>query len=241
MKTVSNKPHAATEFVKNVFCEVPETYEKVNHVLTLGLDMMWRRRAARIAASAGGGHWVDMCTGTGEMAVYLSRLAPKGTSIQAVDFSPAMMAEARKKPEAKQIDFVRADIKALPFTDESIDLITMSFATRNINLRREVLARSFSELHRVLKPGGRFVNLETSQPPFLLVKKLFHLYVKLFVKRVGSRLSGSKTGYTYLSRTIPRFYPADVLAEILRQAGFEEITFRQLLFGVAAIHQARRL
>ena len=241
MKTVNTIPRSTTGFIKNVFSEVPATYERTNHVLTLGFDTVWRRRAARIAASAGGGHWVDMCTGTGEMAVYLSRLAPKGTRIYGVDFSPAMMAVARKKPEAKHIAFIPADIKALPFPDESIDLITLSFATRNINLNREALVHSFSELHRVLKPGGCLVNLETSQPPGSLVRNLFHLYVKLFVKQVGSQISGSQKGYTYLSKTIPRFYPADVLVDILRQSGFGEVTFRRLLLGVAAIHQARKL
>lgn len=240
MKTASSIPPMTTDFLKKVFSEVPASYERVNHVLTLGFDTVWRRRAARIAAADGGGRWVDMCTGTGEMAVYLSRLAPEGTRIQAVDFSQAMLAEARKKPEAKDIDFVSADIKILPFPDESIDLVTMSFAARNINLSRKALVQSFSELHRVLKPGGRLVNLETSQPSSRFARKLFHLYVKLFVKQVGSRISGSKTGYSYLSKTIPRFYPADVLVDILCQAGFGEVTFQRLLFGVAAIHQARK-
>lgn len=238
---VCTQPHVTADFLKNVFSEVPATYERVNRVLTLGLDRVWRRRAARIAAAAGGGQWVDMCTGTGETAVYLSRLAPEGTRIQAVDFSPAMMAEARKKREAARIEFVSADIHALPFSNESVDLITMSFAARNINVNRESLVHGLAELHRVLKPGGRFVNLETSQPPSCLVRKCFHLYVKLFVRQVGSRLSGSNTGYSYLSKTIPRFYPAEVLVDILRQAGFREVSFQRLMFGVAAIHQARKV
>jgi SAM-dependent methyltransferase len=112
-------------FVHNVFSKVPATYELVNHILTLGLDIVWRRRAARIAATSGGGEWGDMCTGTGEMAVYLSRLAPKGTKIHAVDFSGPMMAEAVKKPEAEHINFVSSDIRALPFPDDSFNLITM--------------------------------------------------------------------------------------------------------------------
>ena len=235
------KSSGITGFVQDIFSEVPTTYELVNHILTLGLDSLWRRRAAKIASRAGGGNWVDMCTGTGEMALYLSRLAPGGTRIRAVDFSPAMMAEARKKPGALNIEFVPADIRALPFPDKSIDLITMSFATRNVNLSRDVLVESFVELHRVLRRGGRFVNLETSQPPLSVIRKCFHWYVKLFVKRIGSRISRSRIAYVYLSNTIPRFYPADVLADIMCQAGFREVIFRLLLFGVAAIHQAKRV
>lgn len=240
MKSVTRTPHAHADFLKSVFSEVPATYERINHVLTLGLDRVWRRRAARIAALAGGNRWVDMCTGTGEMAVYLSRLAPEGTKIKAVDFSPAMIAEARKKREAAQIEFVSADIHALPFSNESVDLITMSFATRNINVNRESLVHGFAELHRVLKPGGWFVNLETSQPSSGIVRGCFHLYIKLFVAKVGQWLSGSKMGYFYLSETMPRFYPPEVLADIMRQAGFREVSFQRLMLGAAAIHQAQK-
>jgi demethylmenaquinone methyltransferase/2-methoxy-6-polyprenyl-1,4-benzoquinol methylase len=221
-----------------MFAEVPATYELVNHVLTFGLDILWRRKAARIAAQAGGTQWVDMCTGTGEMAMYLSRLAPVGTEIHAVDFCESMMDKARQKPQGENIHFVAADIKALPFEDETFDLITMSFATRNINVSKEILIQSFSEYYRVLKPGGRFVNLETSRPPFWPIRKGFDLHVKLFVAQIGGRISGCPTAYAYLAKTIPRFYPAKALAEIMQQAGFEEVTFERLLFGAAAIHQA---
>ncbi|MHC4540889.1 MAG: ubiquinone/menaquinone biosynthesis methyltransferase [Planctomycetota bacterium] len=224
--------------VQNMFAEVPATYELVNHVLTLGLDVLWRRRAARIAARAGGTDWADMCTGTGEMAVYLSRLAPKRTKIYAIDFSGPMMEKARAKPQAAGISFVEADIKALPFDDGSLDLITMSFATRNINLSRDILIRSFAEYYRVLKPGGRFVNMETSRPPFAPVRKCFDLYVKLFVKQIGGRISGAGTAYAYLAGTIPRFYGAEELAQIMTEAGFDDVSFKRLMFGAAAIHQA---
>ena len=135
--------------IQSMFTEVPKTYELVDHVLTLGLDIIWRRKAARIAVKAGGTQWVDMCTGTGEMAVYLSRLAPEGTEVYAVDFCEPMMEKARSKPEAGRIHFVASDIKTLPFEDESFDLVTMSFATRNINLSKEILIRSFAEFYRV--------------------------------------------------------------------------------------------
>ena len=227
--------------VKKMFAEVPATYELVNHVLTLGLDVLWRRRAARIAATAEPGKWADMCTGTGDMAVCLSRLAPEGASIYGVDFSEPMLAEARKKPEAEGIEFVAADIKALPFDDATFDVVTMSFATRNINLSRDVLVRSFAEYYRVLKPGGHFVNVETSQPSSRLVRKCFHTYIKLFVKAVGGRISGARNAYTYLATTIPRFYSAEELADVMRQAGFEKVTFEKHLFGVVAIHRASKL
>jgi demethylmenaquinone methyltransferase/2-methoxy-6-polyprenyl-1,4-benzoquinol methylase len=233
-------PPASTTFIQSVFSEVPATYEFVNHVLTLGNDVIWRKQAARTAAIAGGSRWADVCTGTGEMAAYLRRHAPEGTTIYAIDFSPFMMAEAKKKAEAEQINFVVSDVKALPFPNQSLDLVTVSFATRNINLSKDVLIETFAGFYRILKPGGRFINLETSQPSSLVIRRCFHLYVKLFVRSIGSRISGSKTGYTYLSHTIPRFYTAEELADIMSRAGFRNVTYRRLLFGVAAIHQGMR-
>ncbi len=234
-------PDSKARSVRKIFAEVPATYELVNHVLTGGLDILWRRRAAKVAATVAGGKWADMCTGTGEMAACLSRLAPEGTLIYGVDFSEPMLAEARKKAEAERIEFVAGDIKELPFDDASLDLVTMSFATRNINLSRDILIRSFAEYYRTLRPGGCFVNVETSQPPCRLVRRCFHAHIKLFVKAVGGRVSGSRAAYAYLASTIPRFYGAEELADIMREAGFEKVTFRRCLFGAVAIHQACRL
>jgi len=232
-------PPKDSAFVQNVFSQVPQTYELTNHILTFGFDILWRRTAARIAANAGPGQWADMCTGTGEMAVYLSRLAQKQTTIHAIDFSAPMLARAAQKPHTANINFVTADVGNLPFPDETFDLITMSFATRNINLSKDILIRTFAEFNRVLKPKGLFVNLETSQPIFTPLGKCINLYVKLFVERIGTRISGHRLPYSYLATTIPRFYSAEELAEIMRKAGFEEVSFRKLLFGVAAIHQAK--
>jgi demethylmenaquinone methyltransferase/2-methoxy-6-polyprenyl-1,4-benzoquinol methylase len=234
-------PSGRTGFVRRIFSEVPATYELVNHVLTLGLDIAWRRRAARRAVKTGGTRWLDVCTGTGEMAALLSRLAPKGTCVYAVDLTPAMVAEARRKPGAALTRLSIADVKALPFADQSLDLITISFATRNINLGKDILVQTFAEFRRVLRPGGRFVNLETSQPTSSIVRRGFHLYVKLFVRSLGARISGSKAGYAYLAHTMPRFYPAEKLADLMRQAGFQDVTYERMLLGVAAIHEGTRL
>ena len=225
-------------FIQDMFSQVPATYERVNHVLTFGLDIVWRKRAARLAARAESGRWIDMCTGTGETAACLARLARPGTAVFALDLSQSMMAVAGEKPEAEKIHFVAGDTKHLPFPDDSFDLITMSFATRNLNLSKESLIQSFAEYRRILKSGGRFVNLETSQPSFGLFRKCVQLYVKLSVKSIGGRISGSRSAYAYLAATIPRFYPPEELARILRQAGFGEVAYRRQLGGAAAIHLA---
>jgi demethylmenaquinone methyltransferase/2-methoxy-6-polyprenyl-1,4-benzoquinol methylase len=240
MRVCRQREYVTTGFLQGVFAELPATYELVNHVLTLGLDTVWRKQAARTAAAGGGSQWADMCTGTGEMAAYLRAYAPEGTAIYAVDFSPTMMSEARRKPEAEHTRFVVSDVKALPFADQSLDLITVSFATRNLDLSRDLLIATFAEFRRVLRPGGRFINLETSQPSSLVIRRCFHTYVRLTVRSIGSRVSGSKAGYAYLAHTMLCFYTARELAGIMRQAGFRDVTFRALLFGVAAIHHGVR-
>jgi demethylmenaquinone methyltransferase/2-methoxy-6-polyprenyl-1,4-benzoquinol methylase len=226
-----------TKAIRNIFSEVPDTYELVNHILTGGLDILWRRRAVKFAVQAGGSRWIDVCTGTGETASYLCRWAKNGTTVYAADFSFPMLKKATEKPEASSIKFLLSDVNNLPFPDNTFDLITISFATRNINLSRVTLIRTFKEFHRILRKGGQFINLETSQPSSSFIRKILHKYVKLFVMPIGSRISGSKSGYAYLANTIPRFYAAEELNDIMNQAGFKDIRVKKLMFGVAAIHR----
>lgn len=235
------KSHPNADFLKKVYSEINSSYERMNRILTLGLDRLWRRKAVKIAASsASGGLWLDMCTGTGETAVSLSRIAPEGTKIFAADFSLSMIAQARKKPEAACIMFVNADIHELPFPDESFNLITMSFAARNVNADRDSIIHGFSELQRILKPGGVFVNLETSQPRSSIIRKCFHIFVRMFVLKAGKYLSGDNSGYAYLSGSIIKFYSAEEMADILKQAGFGEITFQRMMMGATALHKGRK-
>ena len=226
------------KFIRKIFTEVPATYELVNHVLTFGLDILWRKRVVKMVLQAGGSHWLDVCTGTGETANYLADKAGYNTTVLAADFSLPMLAEALKKPNSPRICFTAADIRNLPFPDNSIDVITLSFATRNINTSRAALKSSFQEFHRILKPSGVYFNLETSQPKSKIIREIFHLFIKIFVKPVGTLISGSKAGYTYLSNTIPRFYSAEILADLLTSAGFNHVTSKKMLFGIAAIHRS---
>ena len=223
-----------------IFSEVPETYELVNHILTFGLDILWRKKAARMASLESGNVWLDVCTGTGETASYLRKLLPAESTVIALDFCPAMLKKARLKPQGKEMKFLLGETANLPFRDSSIDVVTISFATRNINVSRDHLLQSLREFHRVLKPGGLFVNLETSQPENVLVRTLFHRYVGLVVKRIGAAVSGSRKGYSYLSNTIPRFYDRASFSSLIVEAGFSHVRATPLFLGVAAIHRAKK-
>jgi demethylmenaquinone methyltransferase/2-methoxy-6-polyprenyl-1,4-benzoquinol methylase len=224
--------------VQRIFSQVSHTYELVNHLLTLGLDVFWRRRASCTAAKDGGERWLDVCSGTGETAAYLQKHTDSRTSVVAADFSLPMTRVAAQKHEAKQIAMTLADAKRLPYPDNTFDLVIITFATRNINNSRKGLLEYLQEFRRVLKPGGRFVNLETSQPQSRLIRWLFHLYIRMTVKSLGSFISGSKSGYAYLSYTVPRFYSAEEFARILSDAGFMDASFERLTLGLAAIHRA---
>ncbi len=224
--------------LQNIYARIPRTYEPVNHILTFGMDIITRKKAAQIAAADGGERWLDVCSGTGEMAGYLKKLSRDGTKIYAADFSLPMLTLARAKPFGNAINFVISEAGNLPFEDDSFDLITISYATRNINSTPEGLLSHFREFHRVLKPNGRFVNLETSQPKSGVIRRLMHLFVKLTVAPTGGLISGSSAGYRYLSGSIRSFYSAEELADILYKTGFSEVSFDRRFFGVTAIHKA---
>jgi demethylmenaquinone methyltransferase/2-methoxy-6-polyprenyl-1,4-benzoquinol methylase len=224
--------------VRKIYTEVVHTYEIINHIMTVGFDIYWRKKAAKKASEAGGTLWLDVCSGTGEMVQSLSRYADSNVKIISVDFSFPMLSKAVQKRRAKNIAFVESEARCLPFADDTFDLLTISFATRNIDHKRDFLISHLREFLRVLKPGGRFVNLETSQPSSPLMRKFFHFYIRRIIRPVGTLISGSKAGYSYLSFTVPRFYSPEEFSSLLREAGFRKIDSQKLLFGVSAIHTA---
>lgn len=224
--------------VRKIYSEVAHTYELINHILTFGLDIYWRKKAAKKASKAAGTLWLDVCSGTGEMAQSLSRWADANVKIVSVDFSSTMLSKALQKKRARNIIFVESEARLLPFADDTFDLLTISFATRNIDHKREFLISHLQEFLRILKPDGFFFNLETSQPSSTLLRKFFHFYIKHVVKPVGTLISGSKAGYRYLSFTVPRFYSPEEFSSLLHEAGFRKVDSHKLLFGISAIHIA---
>jgi len=224
--------------IQILFSEIANTYECINTFLTFGLDSSWRKKAVEVATKDGGQMWLDVCSGTGDMAALLSKYANDDTKVFSADFSLPMINKAREKKTLNCIYFMVAEASQLPFPDDTFDLVTISFATRSINDNREKLLKCFTEFHRILKPNGRFVNIETSQPQFEPIKKLFHLYLKFIVKPWGKVISGSKTSYICLSNTASKFYDADELSQVIHQAGFSKVEYERLSLGIAAIHKA---
>jgi demethylmenaquinone methyltransferase/2-methoxy-6-polyprenyl-1,4-benzoquinol methylase len=174
------------------------------------------------------------------MMLELSGLAGPCTRIIGADFSMPMLDIAIRKPYRVPVVFTLADVGMLPFREAAFDRVTLCFATRNLNSDRETLVRTFREFRRVLKPGGRFVNLETTGIRSRPLRTLVRVYLEGWVKRLGGRISGSRPAYAYLSGSIGTFYTAGELDEILLEAGFSSVIHKRLLTRVVAVHAAAR-
>ncbi len=187
---------------------------------------------------------MDLCCGTGDLSMWLARLALTGTEIIGLDYSLPMLARAKEKakrfPLHTNVNFIHGDVGDLPFPDGYFDSIGISFAFRNLTYKNPKTQRYLAEVVRVLKPGGEFVIVESSQPPNSLIRKLVHIYLRLFVYRVGSWISKNRPAYKYLSESARHFYTAGELADLLMNAGFKQVTAKRLLFGAAAIHTATK-
>jgi demethylmenaquinone methyltransferase / 2-methoxy-6-polyprenyl-1,4-benzoquinol methylase len=226
----------------SIFTAVPEHYDLINRIFTWGLDERWRRRTARLCLESQPNRVMDLCCGTGDLAVWLARLAPAGTEVVGLDYSLPMLARAKEKvarfPLKTNLNFIHGDVGDLPFPDRHFDSIGISFAFRNLTYNNPKTQYYLVEVVRVLKPGGEFVIVESSQPPNSLIRKIVHIYLRLFVYRVGYWISKNKPAYRYLSESARHFYTAGELADLLMNVGFKQVTVKRLLFGAAAIHLA---
>jgi demethylmenaquinone methyltransferase/2-methoxy-6-polyprenyl-1,4-benzoquinol methylase len=225
-----------------IFTAVPDRYDIINRIFTGGLDERWRRRLARICLESNPQKVLDLCCGTGDLAIWLARLSNTGTAVLALDYSQPMLARATEKAKRfslkTDIRFIHGDVAALPFPDGYFDSIGISFAFRNLTYENPLTERYLAEVLRVVKPGGKFVIVESSQPPNSLLRRLAHLYLRWFVFRVGYWISGNKLAYKYLSESASKFFTAEELGDLLVRAGFHEVTVKRLFFGASAIHLA---
>lgn len=224
-----------------MFDAVPRRYDMLNRLLTLRFDERWRAQAARLCLADKPARVLDLCCGTGDLALRLARRAA-GAEVQALDYSAGMLELARRKagrtPAGQAIRFVEGDAAALPFLDGHFDAVGIAYAFRNLTWHNPLTARALAEVRRVLKPGGRFVIVETSQPANRLLRLGFHLYLRLVVAPLGSLLSGHAGAYRYLALSARNFFSAPEVCDMLQRAGFSQVTYQRQLGGVAAIHVA---
>ena len=221
---------------------VPPRYDLINRVITWGQDNGWRLLAARECLDSSPKRLLDICCGTGKLAIDMAGIAGSSTRIVGVDFSLPMLelavTETGRSNSGERVSFVHGDAAALPFPDGHFDCVGIAFAFRNLTYKNPLTLRYLAEIVRVLRPGGRFVIVESSQPRVRLIRKLFHLYLRTFVFRLGYLLSGNRGAYRYLAESAARFYTPDELRKLLLSSGFSRFLSRPLMFGTVAIHIA---
>lgn len=225
-----------------IFTAVPPSYDLVNRIVTLGMDKRWRRLAAQACVNARPRRILDIGCGTGDLTINIARLAPQETELFGLDYSPPMLEIARQKAAKagviQNISFMAGEASKLPFSDAYFDCTTISFAFRNLTYKNPVCFPHLAEVIRVLKPGGRYVIVESSQPENSFIRACCHLYLRAFVLPVGIILSGNKGAYHYLVESARRFYSPKEVRELLQKAGFRDVAYRPLFFGAAGIHVA---
>ncbi|MEW6053806.1 MAG: bifunctional demethylmenaquinone methyltransferase/2-methoxy-6-polyprenyl-1,4-benzoquinol methylase UbiE [Nitrospirota bacterium] len=223
--------------VEQMFSAIASRYDFLNHVLSFGLDFGWRRKVAEETGTIQCRRILDVCTGTGDMAIELCKFWRGKAHIDGLDFSHELLEVARRKiRNTKLVDMItlrEGNAEDLPYQDEQFDAITITFGLRNINDR----LRALREFYRVARPGGCFVCLEFSQPRNAFFSGIYSVYLLKLVPLV-SRLLGSNPGaYKYLGETIKDFPPPTDLARLISTAGWSEVTFRTLAGGIVALHR----
>ncbi|HEY79013.1 MAG TPA: ubiquinone/menaquinone biosynthesis methyltransferase [Dehalococcoidia bacterium] len=226
----------------DMFTAVPPRYDLINRIVTWGLDRKWRRRAARECLASWPERVLDLCCGTGDLEIELARQAKNRLALAGIDYSRPMLALAARKAgtlvPGGSLSLISGNAASLPFPDGSLDCVGISFAFRNLTYKNPLMQRHLAEVLRVLRAGGKFVIVETSQPENKLVRKLYHRYLHWFVYPVGYLLSGNRGAYHYFAESAAHFYATDELRGVLIEAGFSEVSIQPILFGAVAIHRA---
>lgn len=234
-----NKEGKKSELVEEMFDNIAPAYDKLNHTLSMGIDRCWRKKAIRTLRPFHPKRMMDVATGTGDFAILACReLQPD--SLTGIDISEGMMNVGREKVKqarlSDKITFAREDCTCLSFADGSFDAVTVAFGIRNF----EGLDKGLSEMCRVLTPGGHLVILELSTPDRFPMKQLFGIYSKVVIPLIGKCISKDNSAYTYLPQSIRAFPQGEVMQEVIRKAGFSEVRFKRLTFGICTLYTAKK-
>lgn len=222
-----------------MFARIARRYDVANRLLSGGADVWWRRVLVRTVAQDAPRDVLDLATGSGDVAFALARGLAGNTAITGMDFCQPMLDEAEiKKQQARRypnVSFRPGDGLALPSPDQAYDAVTVSFGLRNMANRHQAL----SEMHRVLRPGGKVHVLEFSQPRGWF-RPFYYFYLKHLLPFIAAAVTGDKKAYDYLCGSIEQYPNHTAKAQEIRAAGFKEVTVKRLTFGIVALHSATK-
>lgn len=226
--------------VHGVFTNVASKYDVMNDVMSVGIHRVWKDAMMDWLAPRDDQKLLDVAGGTGDISFRFLKRAP-GAHATVFDMTQSMLDEGEKRAEAEaladHLDWVCGDAMALPFADNSFDVYTISFGIRNVTRIDEAL----SEAYRVLRPGGRLMVLEFSQLPNDGMQKLYDLYSFNVIPRMGQLIAGDSDSYQYLVESIRKFPDQETFAGMIRDAGFEQVKYRNLSMGIAALHSGWKI
>ena len=231
---------AKAGMVHGVFSSVASKYDVMNDVMSVGIHRLWKDAMMDWLAPRDGQRLLDVAGGTGDISFRFLNRAP-GASAVVLDMTENMLVEGRKRAEAAKLsdklDWLAGDAMALPFADNSFDRYTISFGIRNVTRIQDALSEAF----RVLRPGGRLMVLEFSQLPNDALQKAYDLYSFNVIPKMGQMIAGDADSYQYLVESIRQFPDQDRFAAMIKTAGFEQVTYRNLSMGIAALHSGWKL
>ena len=226
--------------VQGVFKSVAAKYDVMNDVMSIGIHRIWKEAMMDWLAPRCGQTLIDVAGGTGDVSFKFLNRAGSGHAT-VLDLTENMLIEGRKRAEASEmeqsLDWLVGDAMALPFSDNSFDVYTISFGIRNVTRPEGALSEAF----RVLRPGGRLMVLEFSQIPVPLVQKAYDLYSFNIIPAMGKMIANDRDSYKYLVESIRKFPDQETFLNMIRGAGFENVSYRNLSLGIAALHSGWKI
>ena len=227
-----------SNLVKKIFENVSGRYDLMNDFMSLGIHRVWKKSMLDWLAPRRGQSLIDVAGGTGDIAFNFIKRAKTGANVTILDLTESMMIEGKKKtidlPEESQINWVCGDAMRMPFSDSTFDVYTISFGIRNVTN----ISKTLSEAYRVLKPGGRLMILEFSSVNNDLISWIYDKYSFNIIPKLGEFVSNDRESYQYLVESIRKFPNQEKFSEMIINEGFRKVKYRDLTFGIAALHSA---
>lgn len=222
-----------------MFNSIAGRYDALNHLLSAGLDRRWRARAIQSLSLAGGERVLDLCTGTGDVAMAAARAHPAPSRVVGFDFAASMLAIGREKVDrarvSDRVTLIQGDAACLGVASQSVDAVTVAFGIRNV----KDLSVALREVVRVLRPGGRLAILEFGTPQIWGIRSAYRWYFRHVLPRIGALISGHHFAYSYLPASVAAFPEPEILARHLETAGFRDVRADPLTFGIVYLYSAR--